>query len=130
MIRPPPRSTLFPHTTPFRSDPTPINPTHAPVQLDQILTSLQGNPRKELQELLDELSTGVDKGGSQGFNRSIRWWPSAYKNGAIVSDAQLGEQPHDLSNYLKSSGQVAAALNRNPAQLKDLITEFNITARA
>src|SRR3954449_8360121 len=107
-------------------DTIPINQTTAPVQLDQILTSLQGSTRQELQRLLDELSTGLDKSGGQGFNRSIHWWPSAYKNGAIVSQAQLGEQPHDLSNYLHSSGQVAAALNRNPAQLKDLITQFNI----
>ena len=111
-------------------DTIPINQTHSPVQLDQILTSLQGSTRKELQELLDELSTGVDKSGSRGFNRSIHWWPSAYKNSAIVSTAQLGEQPHDLSGYLHSSGEVAKALDRNPAQLKDLITEFNITARA
>src|SRR5256885_10358431 len=88
MIRPPPRSTLFPHTTPFRSDTIPINQTHAPVQLDQILTSLQGNTRKELQELLDELSTGLDKGGSQGFNRSIRWWPSAYRSEEHTSELQ------------------------------------------
>ncbi len=111
-------------------DTIPINQTRAPVQLDQILTSLQGNTRKELQSLLFELSTGLDKGGGKGFNRSIRYWKPAYKNGAIVADAQLGEQPHDLSGYLKSSGQVAAALDRDPAQLADLITEFNITANA
>jgi phospholipid/cholesterol/gamma-HCH transport system substrate-binding protein len=111
-------------------DTIPINQTSAPVQLDQILTSLQGSTRQQLQRLLDELSTGLDKSGGGGFNRSIRWWPSAYKNSAIVADAQLGEQPHDLSNYLHSSGQVAAALNRNPTQLKELITKFNITAAA
>src|SRR3954454_4936775 len=55
-------------------DTIPVNQTHAPVQLDQILTSLQGNTRKELQHLLDELSTGLDKGADGGFNRSIRWW--------------------------------------------------------
>jgi phospholipid/cholesterol/gamma-HCH transport system substrate-binding protein len=111
-------------------DTIPINQTRSPVQLDQILTSLQGDTRRELQRLLDELSTGLDKSGGGGFNRSIRWWPSAYKNGAIVSDAQLGEQPHDLSGYLRSSGQVADALNRNPQQLKSLITDFNTTAFA
>jgi virulence factor Mce-like protein len=111
-------------------DTIPINQTSAPVQLDQILTSLQGDTRRQLQQLLDELSTGVDKSGGRGFNRSIRWWTPAYRDGAIVATAQLGEQPHDLSNYLKSSGQVAAALNRNPSQLKDLITQFDITANA
>jgi phospholipid/cholesterol/gamma-HCH transport system substrate-binding protein len=111
-------------------DTIPINQTKAPVQLDQILTSLQAPTRKQLQQLLEELSTGVDKQGGAGFNRSIRYWEPAYKNGAIVSDAQLGENPHDLSGYLKSAGQVAQALNRNPAQLADLITNFNIAAGA
>src|SRR4051794_17421717 len=111
-------------------DQIPINQTRAPVQLDQILTSLQAPTRKDLQDLLDELSTGVDKQGGAGFNRSIQYWEPAYKNGAIVSDAQQGENPHDLSGYLDSSQQVAQALNRNPEQLKDLITQFNIAARA
>ncbi len=111
-------------------DTIPINQTSAPVQLDQILTSLQGDTRRELQELLEELSTGLDKSGGQGFNRSIRWWLPAYRDGAIVATAQLGEEPHDLSAYLRSSSKVALALNRNPAQLKDLITEFNVTANA
>ncbi|MDX6663952.1 MAG: phospholipid/cholesterol/gamma-HCH transport system substrate-binding protein [Solirubrobacteraceae bacterium] len=111
-------------------DTIPVNQTRAPVQLDQILTSLQAPTRRQLQKLLDELSTGVDKGGGAGFNRSIRYWEPAYKNSAIVADAQLGENPHDLSGYLKSSGQVAAALNRNPVQLQDLIVQFDITANA
>jgi virulence factor Mce-like protein len=111
-------------------DVIPINQTHAPVQLDQILTSLQAPTRKNLQDLLDELSTGVDKQGGAGFNRSIRFWEPAYRDGAIVSDAQLGENPHDLSGYLKSSGAVAKALNRNPVQLQDLIVQFDIAARA
>jgi virulence factor Mce-like protein len=111
-------------------DTIPINQTHSPVQLDQILTSLQGPTRHQLQQLLDELSTGVDRSGGAGFNRSIRYWEPAYKNSAIVADAQLGENPHDLSGYLKSSGQVAAALNHNPAALADLITQFDVTANA
>ena len=111
-------------------DTIPINQTRAPVQLDQILTSLQAPTRKQLQNLLDELSTGVDKQGGAGLNRSIRYWEPAYKNGAIVADAQLGENPHDLSGYLKSSGQVADALNANPVALQDLISQFDIAANA
>ena len=111
-------------------DTMPINQTHAPVQLDQILTSLQAPTRKQLQNLLDELSTGLDREGGAGFNRSIRFWEPAYKNGSIVADAQLGENPHDLSGYLKSSGEVAKALNRNPVALQNLISDFDITANS
>src|SRR5262249_46569062 len=63
-------------------DTIPINQTRSPVQLDQILTSLQAPTRHELQQLLDELSTGVDKQGGAGFNRSIHYWEPAYKNSA------------------------------------------------
>jgi virulence factor Mce-like protein len=111
-------------------DTIPINQTKAPVQLDQVLTALQTDTRKDLQTLLDELSTGLDKSGGAGFNRSIRWWEPAYRDGAIVAEAQLGEADHDLSNYLRSAGQVAAGLDRNPGQLEDLITQFNTTANA
>jgi virulence factor Mce-like protein len=111
-------------------DTIPINQTAAPVQLDQILTTLQAPTRRDLQRLLNELSTGVDKTGGAGFNRSIRWWGPAYKNSAIAADANLGEQPHDLSAYLRSSTRVAEALDRYPQQLQDLITEFNVTANA
>jgi phospholipid/cholesterol/gamma-HCH transport system substrate-binding protein len=111
-------------------DTIPVNQTSAPVQLDQILTSLQAPTRRQLQRLLDELSTGLDKSGGAGFNRSIRYWEPAYKNSSIVADAQLGEHPHDLSGYLKSSDEVARALDRNPVQLQDLITNFNVAANA
>ena len=111
-------------------DTLPINQTRAPIQLDQILTSLQSDTRSDLQKLLNELSTGLAADGGRGFNRSIRWWESAYRDGAVVADAQLGERPHDLSEYLRSATRVADALDRNPVQLQDLITEFNTTANA
>jgi virulence factor Mce-like protein len=111
-------------------DVLPINQTHAPVQLDQILTSLQAPTRRQLQDLLDELSTGVDRSGGAGLNRSIRYWKPAYRDGAIVANAQLGEHPHDLSGYLRSSSEVAAALDRDPVALQGLISDFDVTAAA
>lgn len=111
-------------------DTIPVNQTSSPVQLDQVLTSLQAPTREQLQSLLDELSTGVDGQGGAGFNRSIRHWLPAYRDGAIVADAQLGEEEHDLTNYLRSAGEVASALNRDPAQLAALITDFNTAANA
>src|SRR4051795_6518976 len=44
----------------------PVNQTSAPVQLDQILTTLQSSTRKDLQKLLRELSTGFNGGGAAG----------------------------------------------------------------
>src|SRR3954453_2032808 len=88
----------------------PVQQATAPVQLDQIVTSLQSNTRQDLQKLLRELSTGFSNGGAAGYNRSIPYWKPAYKNGALVSDATLGTEQHDLSQYIASAGQVAEGL--------------------
>jgi ABC-type transporter Mla subunit MlaD len=107
----------------------PVQQASAPVQLDQILSSLQKDTRHNLQLLLAEYGRGAKQGGA-GYNRSIKWWEPAYKNSSIVNFATLGEHPHDLSGYIKDSGTVAEALDRNPGQLKSLITDFNTTAAA
>jgi phospholipid/cholesterol/gamma-HCH transport system substrate-binding protein len=108
----------------------PVNQTSAPVQLDQILTTLQASTRKDLQKLLVELDTGLKNGGATGYNRSIPYWEPAYKNGAMLSDATLGQAEHDLSGYIKNAAVVARALDRFPTQLQSLITDLNTTASA
>ena len=108
----------------------PINQTAVPVQFDQLLTSLQSDTREDLKTLLDEYGKALDKGGAKAFNRSIPYWKGAYRDTAIVNEAMLGETEHDLSGYIKNAGATAQALDRNPEQLKSLITDFNITAAA
>ena len=108
----------------------PINQTGIPVQFDQILSSLQSDTREDLKTLLDEYGNALDKGGAKAFNRSIPYWKPAYRDTAIVNDAMLGQAEHDLSGYIKNAGATAAALDRNAAQLKSLITDFNTTAAA
>ncbi|MGH2969423.1 MAG: MlaD family protein, partial [Solirubrobacteraceae bacterium] len=108
----------------------PINQTSSPVQFDQLLTSLQSDTREDLKTLLDEYGNALDKGGAEGFNRSIPFWKSAYRDTAIVNEAMLGKAEHDLSGYVKNAGATAAALDRNASQLKNLITDFNTTAAA
>jgi phospholipid/cholesterol/gamma-HCH transport system substrate-binding protein len=111
-------------------DTIPVNQTSAPVQIDQVLGTLQTDTRKDLKRLLYELSTGLGGQGGAGFNRSIPYWKNAYERGAIASDASLGLVEHDLSGYIKNAGATAEALDRNDVQLKSLITDFNTTARA
>jgi len=111
-------------------DTIPVQQTATPVQLDQILTSLQSDTRDDLKILLDQYSRALDKGGAEGFNRSIEHWEPAYRDTAIVADASLGRATHDLSGYVEGAGTVAAALDRNANQLKSLITDFNTTAAA
>src|SRR5438552_8063686 len=94
-------------------DTIPVNQTSAPVQIDQILGTLQTDTRKDLREVLRELSTGLAGQGGAGFNRSIPYWKDAYERGAIVSDATLGLFQHDLSGCIKNAGATAEALDRN-----------------
>jgi phospholipid/cholesterol/gamma-HCH transport system substrate-binding protein len=108
----------------------PVNQTDTPVQLDEILTALQTDTREDLKTLLREYSAGLEGKGGKGFNASIPYWKPAYRDSAIVAEATLGENEHDLSGYIDRAGIVAGALDRNRGQLKALITNFRQTAGA
>jgi virulence factor Mce-like protein len=105
----------------------PIQQGVVPVQLDQVLTSLQANTRQNLQILLQQYGKAVKQGGAS-YNRSIQYWLPAYQYSSIVAHDALGIQPHDLSNYVAAGGAVAGAFDRQPQNLKSLITDFNTTA--
>jgi virulence factor Mce-like protein len=111
-------------------DVIPINQTASPVQFDQILAALQSDTRDDLKLLLREYSGALADGGAEGYRDSLKHWKGAYRDGAIVADATLGQAEHDLSEYQRSAAAVAAALDRSPEQLKALISDFNTTAAA
>ena len=108
----------------------PIAQTRGPVQLGQLFTALQADTRKNLQTLLREYSSALEGEGADGYRRSIPYWEPAYRSSAIVQDATLGVLQHDLSDYIDASGRVARGLDRSPAALKALITDFNTAAGA
>ena len=107
----------------------PIQQGVEPVQLDQVLTSLQSDTRRNLQILLQQFGTAVKEGGP-AYNASIQYWLPAYEYTSIVAHDALGIQPHDLSNYIAEQGTVAAALDAHPQNLQSLITDFNTTANS
>ena len=107
----------------------PIQQGSEPVQFDQLLTSLQGDTRSNLQILLQQYGLAVKQGGPS-YNQSIQYWTPAYQSGAQVSHDTLGTQPHDLSNWIDKGGVVNGALDAHPQNLKNLITNFNTTALA
>ncbi|HEX2017054.1 MAG TPA: MlaD family protein [Solirubrobacteraceae bacterium] len=111
-------------------DTIPIQNNTSPVQLDQILSLLQADTRKNLQTLISEYAKGLEGPGAAGFNASIKYWPKAYRDNAIVNDATIGQNPHDLSGYLKGAAGTAEGLDRNPQALQSLLTDFNTTAHA
>jgi phospholipid/cholesterol/gamma-HCH transport system substrate-binding protein len=123
-------------------DTIPVTQTSTPVQLDQLLTALQTDDREYLQDLLKGLgdaftrkpSSGDDadqdplvqgKSGAQALNSSLNYAPKAFRNAALVNEALLGTEPHDLSKLIAGLEKVTGALDTNEEQLKDLITNFN-----
>jgi ABC-type transporter Mla subunit MlaD len=107
----------------------PIQAGSEPVQLDQVLTSLQADTRHNLQILLRDFGTAVKVGGP-AYNASIRYWVPAYEYSSIVNHDALGIRPHDLSDWIDSMGTVSGALDSNPPALQSLITDFNTTANS
>ena len=108
----------------------PIQQTATPVQFDQVLTSLQSDTRKNLQVFLKEYSKGLVTGGAEGLRQAFKAMPAAYRYGSLANEATLGTQPHDLSTVEKGQARVFRALDLHEQDLKDLITNFNITAAA
>ncbi len=107
----------------------PIQQGTEPVQVDQVLTSLQSDTRHNLQILLKEYGSAVKQAGP-AYNASIPFWLPAYMYTAIVTHDALGIQPHDLSNWIAQMGPVSAAIDAHPQNLQSLITDFNTTANA
>jgi ABC-type transporter Mla subunit MlaD len=130
----------------------PMTQTTNPVQLDQVLTSLQENTRDSLQQLLQGYGEAIngkpatqqqaqaenadqDKSvkrltAGQALNQSLRYAPGALKGTAIVNQAFQGTEVHDLSKLVAGTQKVSAILASREESLKDLVTNFNTTVAA
>jgi phospholipid/cholesterol/gamma-HCH transport system substrate-binding protein len=125
----------------------PASQTSAPVQIDQVLGTLKTDTRKDLQKLLvgyggalnakplpgeDDDQDPSTKGETAGksLNDSLQYSADALRGGAIVNQAILGRDAHDLSELIGAQQKVFAALDANEGSLKGLITNFNITMGA
>jgi phospholipid/cholesterol/gamma-HCH transport system substrate-binding protein len=128
-------------------DTIPASQTSAPVQFDQVLGTLQADTRKSLQKLLigyggalnGEPQPGEDddqdpevrgKTGGQALNQSLEYSGDALRGAAVVNQALLGTELHDLSKLIGAQQRIFAALSRHEGSLKDLITNFNTTMGA
>lgn len=125
----------------------PVAQTATPVQLDQVLTALQADTRKSLQETLVGLGEGFGtepsaaddaqqdpsvRGltGGQAINKALEKGPAALRDGAVVGDAFQGTRPHDLSRMTRGFTRALDGLGRNENQLRDFITDFDTTMQA
>ncbi len=108
----------------------PVQQTSAPVQFGQVLTALQSDTRQDLQIVLDEYGRALEPKGAKGYARSIKYWKPAFRDSAIVNEATLGSEEHDLSNWLRGADRFARGLDRDPEALKALLTNLAVTAEA
>jgi phospholipid/cholesterol/gamma-HCH transport system substrate-binding protein len=128
-------------------DTIPVSQTSAPVQLDQVLGILKTDTRADLQKLLvgygdaingkpqpgedddqDQDTKGETAG--QSLNDTYAYAAQSLRGGAIVNEATLGTELHDLSKLIGSQQKIFAALSSREGSLKDLITNFNTTMGA
>jgi virulence factor Mce-like protein len=125
-----------------------ISQTATPVQLDEVLTSLQSDTRQDLKDVLDAIASAWnrrpsaaddraadrsarDQSAAASFNDAYDDLGSAERSTARVNQALLGTEPErDLGRLLRGGARAAAGLARFEGQLRDLISNFNTTAGA
>jgi ABC-type transporter Mla subunit MlaD len=125
----------------------PVSQTAAPVQLDNVLTALQSDARRSLQDTLVGFGEALDSEptpeenadldpdvqgltGGQAINKATETGPGALRGSAINADALRGTQPRDLSKLVKGIAGTSRGLARNEGQLGELLTNLNITTAA
>jgi virulence factor Mce-like protein len=123
-----------------------VTQTSAPVQLDEVLTALQSDTREDLKTLLDEYGntlqgdpkasdalmededrSTVGETAATSLNDTYDDAGPALRGAAILNEAALGTEEHDLSKLLAGLQKVTAALGRNESLLQDWLVNFNGT---
>ena len=103
----------------------PVNQTAYSVQLDQILTTLQSDVRRNLKTFLDQFGNALVKhGGAEGFRELYRTSGPAGKFTSQVNEALLGTEDGDLGGVIRGLDRVVRGLGRNEETLANLVTDF------
>jgi phospholipid/cholesterol/gamma-HCH transport system substrate-binding protein len=129
------------------NDQVPMTQTSAPVQIDQVLSVLQGSTREGAQRLIqgygdavngkprpgeDKLADPDTKGqtASESLNDSLDTAVPALRDLSVVNQAFLGTEQHDLSKLIRTSADVSTELSKHEDALQGLISNFNTTVGA
>lgn len=127
-------------------DTVPVTQTATPVQLDQVLTSLQQSTREDLQGLLQGFGDGLtneptaeddatqDRSvrgltAAQALNKSLRDAPGAARGTAVVNSAIVGNA-NDVSATIKALDGLSRSLSGETAALQNVVVNFNRTVSA
>jgi phospholipid/cholesterol/gamma-HCH transport system substrate-binding protein len=121
----------------------PVTQTADPVQLDQVLSALNSDTRKNLQDFLQGYGDGLTRkpdaaenaeqdpdvyglNAAQALNKTYHIAPPALRGGTIVSQATTGTEAHDISELVAAIGKTTAALNVYEQSLSEWVPNFNI----
>jgi ABC-type transporter Mla subunit MlaD len=105
----------------------PVNQTSYSVQIDQVLTTLQSDVRRDLQTFLDQFGNALIKyGGAEGFRELFRSSAPAGKYTSQVNEAFLGTEEGDLGGVIHGLDRVVRGLGRNERTLQELVTDFRV----
>ncbi|MSW96181.1 MAG: MCE family protein, partial [Actinobacteria bacterium] len=128
-------------------DTIPVSQTAGPVQIDQILTSLQQDTRASLRTTLTELGSALtaaptpEQDASQepvvrgltaagALNSALTYGGPALKSTAVVNEALRGLAADDLSSAVRGLASVGRKLSGSQTELAGLIDNFNTTMAA
>jgi virulence factor Mce-like protein len=108
----------------------PLAQTAIPVQLDQVLTTLDSSARADLREVVHTFAETLDKGGARALRGMLPEWGPAFLDLAQMQQAIRGEGEHDLSRLVVSAERTTRTLAKQDRSLRELVTGLNRTLRA
>ena len=111
----------------------PVTQTARPVQLDQVLSSLNAPARSSLQATLRGFAQAFDSGnptGAEALNRTLKTSPQALRDSAVVGQALVGPREHDLSAAIAGFAKATRAVADNEQAATALVRDFRATMAA
>ena len=109
-------------------DTIPLAQTANPVQLDEVLTSLQSSTRSNLRSVVRALADSMDQGGAPALHRLVPQMPPALIDTAQVMQAAQGQAPGDLRRFIDDGERTAGTLAARDSDLAGLVTGLDRTA--
>lgn len=115
----------------FAGDSIPVERTHVPVELDQVLSAVTPEASKGLRSLVGQTDASFRQGGRREIKRVFRNAPGALKPLGQVADALRGTRPAtDLPTLVRSLDVSATTLTRKQGQLESIFSSFNRSTAA
>jgi virulence factor Mce-like protein len=111
-------------------DTIPLGQTAIPVQLDQILTTLDQSSRGNLTSVVHGLADALKEGGAKEVGSSLPAWEDALARGSQGMEALRGLEEHDLSQALVGLDRTTAALADRDDELAATVSSLYRTTAA